>query len=93
MITIIQAPTTTPVLPLSLAAIVEPSHDITMGFNQQLQGALEWLQQGSPAILIPVSLHSMLKREPPSAAFGTLAPSEVTEGPLEQMRRTQPSLP
>ena len=36
--TTIQAPTTTLVLPPSLAATVEPSHYITVAINQQLQG-------------------------------------------------------
>ena len=80
MTTTIQAPTTTLALPPSLAASVEPSHDITMAINQQLQRALEWLLQVSPAILTTVSLHSMQKREPPSAALGAPTPSEVIEG-------------
>ena len=44
-------------------------------------GALEWLQQASPTISIPVSWHSMLKRELPSAALGAQPPSKVTQGP------------
>ena len=39
-----QAPTTTSVLPPSLATTIEPPCDITMAINLQLQGALEWLQ-------------------------------------------------
>ena len=78
--TTIQAKTTL-VLPPSPAATVKPSCNIAMAINQQLQGALEQLQQASPTDLTPVSLHSMPKREPPSVALGTLPPSEVTEGP------------
>ena len=79
--TTIQIPTTTPVLSPSPATSVEPSHDITMAINQQLQVALEWLQWASPAISTPMSWHSMPKRELSSVALGAPPPGEVTEGP------------
>ena len=69
-------------LPPSQAATVAPSCNIAMAINQQLQGAMEWLQWASPTILTPVSLHSIPKRDLPSAALGALTPSEVTEGPF-----------
>ena len=90
--TTIQAPTTTPVLPPSPATSVEPSDDIATSINQQLQGALEWLQWASPTISTPVSLHSMPKRASLSVALGALTPSEVTEGPPE-LNEEDPAIP
>ena len=79
----IEAPTTIPGTTPSLATAVESSHDITVAINQQLQGALEQLQQASPPSQTPDSLHSMPKRELPSVALGTLPPCEVAGGPSE----------
>ena len=90
--TTIQAPTTTPVLPPSPATSVKLSDDIATSINQQLQGALEWLQWASPTISTPVSLHSMPKRESLSVALGAMTPSEVTEGP-PGLNEEDPAIP
>ena len=81
MTTTIQAPTATLGLSTSLATTVEPSHDITVAINQQLQGAMEQLQWASPTASAPASSHCMPKRETPLMALGAPIPSEVTEGP------------
>ena len=94
MTTAIQVPTTILVLPPSLANSVEPPSDITMAINLQLQGALEWLQWASPTASSPVSQHSMLRREPPSAVLGVPPSTKETEDPLgpEGMDSTIPAL-
>ena len=81
VMTAIQVPhhiSTTP----SPAETTKPPGDIAMAINLQLQGALEWLQQTSPAASAPVAQHSTLKRELPSAALGALPSTRETEDPL-----------
>ena len=85
MTTTIQAPTITPVLTYSPADTIEPPCYIAMAINLHLYGALEQLQQASSAALVPVSQHSMPRREPPSVALGALPLGNGTEDPLRLM--------
>ena len=60
---------------------VKPQPTITETLNLHIQGALEQLQQTSPATSMPVSQHSIPRRKLPSAALGA-PPCTRVEDPL-----------
>ena len=82
MTTAIPVPTTTLVLPPSLANTIEPHSDIAVAINLQLQGHWNGCSGLPPIASAPTSQYSMPRREPPLAALEALPSTRETEDPL-----------
>ena len=79
--TINQTPNSTPILPHQ-ADTAEPSGDIIAVINLQLMGTMEQLQQSSPISPAAVSWHSTPRKQPQSAALGTLPAAKELKDPF-----------